>query len=118
MVSASYEAWTFAFSNACSQSGCHKDVLNVTRDLCDGKQSCKIKVSDKIFGYPCDKSYQYSLEVMYLCGKSSRTHKWKTLKKNSFSGQLNTVNGMFEINCWVKKDCLNSYSNPTVRNKT
>ena len=81
MVSAEYVAQARPFSNYCNRTECNKDVLNVTRDLCDGKEFCFIDVRNERFGYPCDNSYQYSLEVTYSCGKSSRDHKWKTLKK-------------------------------------
>ena len=49
MVSAEYRAQARPFSNYCNLTKCHKDVLSVTRNLCDGKQSCAIKVSNDFF---------------------------------------------------------------------
>ena len=66
MVSADYEA------QALYDIMCEKNVLNVTRELCDGKISCPIEVSNRVFGYPCEESYQYNLTVKYTCGKFQR----------------------------------------------
>ena len=99
MVSADIKAAARAFGNACSQTECHKDVLNVTRDLCDGKRSCTIEPSEQKFGYACEESYQYNLEVENACGKSSIKGSHLVNVEIAFYEELDRVNGLFQVNC-------------------
>ncbi|XP_057686023.1 L-rhamnose-binding lectin SML-like [Corythoichthys intestinalis] len=49
---------------------------NIVADRCNGKNSCTIKVSNKVFGDPCKGTYKY-LEVAYSC-EGGRDHSYGT----------------------------------------
>ena len=52
-----------------SETGCQlqlENALNIVRDSCQGKQSCKLSATNEVYGDTCPGTWKY-LEVHYSC---------------------------------------------------
>lgn len=53
-------------SGACVHTRCSYQLLSLCIHRCNGKQSCVIRSSNRVFGDPCVGTYKY-LQVAYVC---------------------------------------------------